>query len=218
MLVKDETVKDKNAMNLPTEQQCFELYEKYKVPQSIRDHCLNVRKVAVFLAEKINEAGENVNLEFVNALALLHDLFKMVSIKSLEPTKFHSHKFSADEIKMRKFLRKKYPYLHEGEVAFIIFKDEYPQLALSLRDMSKLDTKNGSLEEQLVLYADGRVLKDNIVTLQERVDYLKETYPLKIDLIKETWLVLTSFEEKIAQLIKIQPEQLAQRVEMERKS
>ncbi|MDP3640566.1 MAG: HD domain-containing protein, partial [Nanoarchaeota archaeon] len=66
-------------MILPTEQQCLDYFDKYKVPKNIFRHCLKVREVAVFLAEEWEKQGRAVDKEFVTCLALLHDLFKAVT-------------------------------------------------------------------------------------------------------------------------------------------
>ena len=199
-------------MDLPTEEQCLQYFEEFKVPRNIKAHCLKVRDVAVFLARKLNQTGENVNLDFVSRLSLLHDLFKVVTITSIEPNKFHQHIFSEEELQMRKELVEKYPGMHEGEVSHIIFKKDYPQLAIALKDMSDPEKEDKSWEEQIVHYADGRVFQNRIVTLPERFSYLVEAYPDKIALFEKNCIELHDFENKVKEIINLQPEQLANMV------
>lgn len=188
-------------MNLPTEQQCLQYFEQYKVPMNIREHCLNVCVVAVFLAARLKEAGEPVNIELVKCTALLHDLFKMVMITSLKSDKYHQRVFSAEELAMRKQLRKQYPGLNEGEIAHLLFKDVYPELAVVIRNVGVPKKKDRTLEEAIVHYADWRVLRNKIVTLKERLDYLKEVYPREAKDWEEDESIILDFEHKIAKLI-----------------
>jgi phosphohistidine swiveling domain-containing protein len=204
----DNTCEDENEINLPTEQQCLDYFKEYKVPKNIKQHCLNVRNVAMFLAKKVRESGIDVNIDFVDRLALLHDLFKIVSIKSLEPNKYHAHQFSEEEIMMREKLQSKFPGLHECDVAYETFKGKYPKLALALKNVSISNIENKNWEEGIVHYADWRIAQNKIVSLQYRLDYLQELYPKP----KEYWQTqinhIKELENKIMGLIKIDPNEL----------
>ena len=90
----------KQMITLPTEQQCLEYFQQYKVPQNILEHCQKVRIIAVYIAEKLQQAGEKVNLELVERMALLHDLFKIACIDKLGPNKYHSYQHNAEETAM----------------------------------------------------------------------------------------------------------------------
>src|SRR3989344_7819875 len=159
-------------MNLPTEQQCLKYFEEYTVPENILQHCLQVRNVSVFLAEQLKKAGIEVDLDLVNCLALLHDLFKLVSLKSLEPTKYYQNNFTAEQIEMWKKLRFEYPDMHENEIAFEVFKDEFPELALSIKNTSDPKVIDKTWEELIVNYSDWRVLQTRVVSLNQRATYL----------------------------------------------
>lgn len=165
-------------MNFPTEQQGREYFQQYKVPQNILEHCLKVRAIAVFIAEKLQQSGETVNLPLVNCLAFLHDLFKMASIDKLGPNKYHSYQHSPEEIAMWQELRKKYAGLHESEIAYSFFKEEYPEFALTLKNSSNPEKRNKTIEEMIVHYSDWRVLGAKVVSLQERRKYLFDFYAL----------------------------------------
>lgn len=201
-------------MNLPTEQQCLDYFKQYKVPKNILEHCLLVRKVAVFLANKLKSTGEKINIELVNCLALLHDLFKAVTLKSLEPNKHHNYQYSEEETTMWKHLREKYPNMHEGDVAYLVFKEDYPEFALSLKRVSNPRAEKNR-EESIVHYADWRVLQKKIVTLQERLNYLKETYPRETEAWEGDETIVLEFEEKLMEVINIQPDDLAEEINHE---
>ena len=162
-------------MNLPTESQCLDLFEQYKVPKNILGHCRKVKEVAIFLAEELKFNGWEINLDFVKALALLHDLFKIATVNELGSSKFHQYNFSPEEVKAWKELRQKFAGKYEGEIAFEILKDKYPELALSLKKVSSPKEELNN-EELLVHYADLRIFQEKIVSLPDRFEYLMEQY------------------------------------------
>jgi len=196
-------------MNLPTPEQCLNLFQDYQVPSHIREHCLNVRDLSLFLAQKLKEKGVSINLQLVECLALLHDLFKMVSLESLKPTKFHSFVFSPEEASMWQQLRERFPGLHEGEVAYQIFKEDYPELALALKSLSQ-PQENKSWEEALVHYADWRVFQNIVVTLDHRLAYLKEAYPQKDGAWQEDEKIVKLIEKKIFNHLDFEPTKLSE--------
>lgn len=203
-----------SKINLPSQERCLELFKEFKVPKNILNHCLMVRKVALFLAGKIISAGEKINPELVDRSALLHDLFKMVSISDLGNSNFHGNNFSKEETKMWKSLREKYPRMHEHEVSYLFFKEDYPELALALRKISDPDQTERTMEEELVHYADARVLRDEIVSVSQRFDYLKKTYPrMKEDFWEREMRKVLDFEGWLMMKINLEPQKLAEAVE-----
>lgn len=196
-------------MKLPTEQQCMGYFRQYCVPKSIVEHCLNVRKVAVFLAKKIQFNGIEVDIEFVNCMALLHDLFKAVTLSELKPNTFFNYNYSEEEIQMWKQLKAKFPNLYEGKIFYLIFKDEFPELAIALRDLSN-QAENKSWEEMLVHYADGRVLQNEVVTLNKRINYLQKRYNFDLNYLEQKKKEIFEIETKIMQAVNIHPENLAE--------
>lgn len=218
-------------IKLPTEQQCLDYFDEYKVPKNIFTHCLIVREVAVFLAKELSnklkeqktkqESGHGteqkteINVKFVSCLALLHDLFKVVAISELKPTKYHDYPFSEEEIVMWKSLRRKYPNMYEGEVAYLIFKDKFPELAKSLRDVSNPRNENPSWEELIVHYADWRVFQNNVVLLRDRLSYLQEMYPREDHVWDSYNKRILELEQKIMSIIQMKPEELKDKVQKE---
>lgn len=205
-------------IKLPTEQQCFKYFDDYNVPENILKHCLKVRKVAVFLANKLKnklkESGADINIELIDRTALLHDLFKAGVISNLKPNKFHQQNFSQEELAMRELLRQKYPNMYEGEIAHAIFKEEFPELALALRNCSSLGNLNPSWEELIVHYADFRVLKEEVVPLDVRKAYLQEIYPAKEGLWDLYLEKMKEVESKIFSNVDFAPVNLATEMEI----
>ena len=68
---------------IPTTEECFALWDEFEMPGNIRQHSLNVNKVAMIIANKLKEAGEDIDLELVNAGSLLHDLDKIHTLNDI---------------------------------------------------------------------------------------------------------------------------------------
>ena len=141
-------------MKIPSESQCEELMREFGVPENIREHSQQVRRVANLIAEKISEKGVKVNLRLVDRAALMHDVAKIRCIKNK-----CSHSEEAEKI-MRE---KGFP-----EVARVV--------GLHGLDSVNAFDEDTSIEAKIVWYADKRVTRDKIVSLEKRYEYLKEHY------------------------------------------
>ncbi len=195
---------------LPTEQECLDYFQQYAVPKNIFHHCLKVRDVSVFLAKQLQAKGLSVNIDFVNCLALFHDMFKVVTFKDLEAkNQFHHYVFSQAEKAMWKKLREKYSGKYEGEVASDILKDKYPELAFSLIRVSNPQIDNPSWEESILHYADWRVFQEKIIPLAERLAYFRKNYPRTDDAWDRYARKIKEQEERIFSHLDFPPEQLA---------
>jgi len=199
-------------MNLPTRQQCLGYFTEYKVPKNIFEHCLKVEEAASFLAKKLHEAGEDIDVELVERLALLHDLFKVVVLDLTKPNRIFHCNYSAEETAMWKFLREKYPHHFEGDVAYEIFKEDYPELAVSIKTLGLPKKYDKSYEEMLVHYADWRTLRNRVVPLSERLAYLKQTYPREAEDWHADEKIVFEFESRIMKVLNIPPEELPQTI------
>lgn len=195
-------------MNIPTEQQCLDYFEQYKVPKNIFQHCLKVREVAVFLAKKLKEADVDVDIKLVGFLAFLHDLFKAVTLKELKPNPFHDYRFSEEEIEMWKLLREKYEGLYENEIAYLVLKDEFPEFAKVLKRASDPWNENPTWEELIVSYADKRVFKKEVVTLSERLEYLQKIYPREGAVWEGNIKLIKELEQKLFSRLGFLPDEL----------
>ena len=142
-------------MNLPSREECMELLKRENTPENIIRHTLVVNKIAVFLAKKLKEKGENVNIDLVDRASLLHDIKKWESIQNKTDA---SH----------------------GEIGENFLKDRYPEIAELVRKhmlYEVVDLK--TWEEKIICYADKRVNHDKIVSLKQRFDYINKRYPPK---------------------------------------
>lgn len=64
----------------PGEAQCVSWWDRFRMPEHIREHSRKVAQVAVQVAEAANARGLNVCVETVRASALLHDLAKIYCV------------------------------------------------------------------------------------------------------------------------------------------
>ena len=179
-------------MKLPTIKQCIEILDECNVPQNIREHIFAVNRVAVFLAKKLKEAGEEVNVDLVDKASLLHDSDKISTLGT------GTHGRLAEEI----LSKKGYP-----EVGKIVRKHKLS----SIRD-------NGlkTWEEKIVNYADKRCNNGIIVLLKERFCDLRERYKDSIHPDSENLENLfLELEKDIFSRIKMKPEDLKKFVKEE---
>ncbi len=203
---------------LPTEEECLSYFEKYKVPENIKRHCLKVQEVASFLAERLSQGRRpspgsvSVDQNFVRCLALLHDLFKMITIKEFGVGFHAGAKITPEQAAFWKEMQEQYPDKYEGEVAYLIFKDKYPQLAHSLLMVSNPRNEHPSWEELIVHYADWRILQEKIVLIEGRMAYLRERYPRPEEMWKEREGKIRAQEQQIFAHLGFAPEELDRKV------
>ena len=169
--------------DLPTRQQCFDIMKEYCVPLHILKHSLTVAKLAVFLAERLNEKGEAVDVDLVDRACLLHDIARVCDFKELNYDDFEQTVTEQDKAKWQQ-LRATYKGVGHEDAAYHILKEKYPVLALTVRRhkyRAMLDerTRPNTWEEKLVYYADMRVMHDKIMPLKTR---LKEGHKRNIHL------------------------------------
>ena len=200
-------------MKLPTREQCLGYFNEYKVPLNIKEHCLKVEEVAVFLAKKLNESGKEVDAVLVSRIALLHDIFKVVVLDLENQTPPYNYQYSEEELAMWRQLREKYQGYYEGDVACLIFNKEFPELAYSLRRVGMPKDPDKNDEEMLVHYADWRTSQDKIVSLQERLAYLRKRYQKEADDWPTDEKIIVKYEHKIMKLLNMLPEQLKERLQ-----
>ena len=134
---------------IPSQKETREILDKYQVPPHIVLHSEMVRRVALFIAASLTEAGISLNMAAIDSASLLHDLCKIDSIQSGE-----DHTLLAQEELFRM------GYFFIGEIV-----GQHVRL------------KTLEINEAMVVnYADKRVMHDRIVSLSERFDDLMIRY------------------------------------------
>ncbi len=141
------------AETIPTREECLRLMGEYRMLENIISHSLAVAKVALFLSAELNKKGQRIDVRLVEAASLLHDLTKTECLKTKE-----DHALTGCQ------LLKRIGYERVGEI-----------VARHIWLGTEGDPSS-VCEEEIVNYADKRVMHDRIVSLEERFRDLKERY------------------------------------------
>ncbi|MDD9304709.1 MAG: HDIG domain-containing protein [Desulfobacter sp.] len=179
-------------MNLPTEKQCFKIIRKMEMMEHIVDHSVMVSNVAVCLCHSIRGTNCVINIDLVKSSALLHDITKTRS-------------FDTGEI-------------HSDTGAALMIQMGYPEIGEIIRQHVMLDptpTTAPILPEEIVNYADKRVLHDQVVSLDKRLAYIKIKYGKKPEFgpkIQEMWENTLALETKLFKKINFSPAELSGKV------
>jgi uncharacterized protein len=209
----------------PSLKECEEIQKKYCMPENIKKHCEQVSAVAVFLAKKLNENGIEVDVEILRVAGLLHDIarpldFADITKSYLPPTDV--------EIKTWQKLKEDYPNKFHHDAGYEIFKNDYPILAVVIRKhvhKALLFDKPETWEEKILNYADKRVAHTNIVTIKERENEgrarwfndhpnFKDQNVTEMDQVFE---LNVKFEKELFDIISIDPDNLKEELEKERR-
>ena len=175
-------------MKILTVNQCYQMISEMKMMDHIVVHSLQVCRVATFLTEHLNKQNYGLNFDLIQSAALLHDITKTRSFKTRE-----DHSLTGGE--------------HLRDCG-------YPAIGDLIRQHVKLDTYSdaGTISEAEVLnYADKRVLHDEIVALDRRLDYIVDRYgetPAHRERIHVLWQKTRELENKLFKDLSFAPDDL----------
>ena len=170
---------------IPSKEECLSLMRRYGMLENIVSHSLEVAKVALFISVELNKKGRTVDLGLVEAASLLHDLTKAECLKTKD-----DHAQTASQ------QLKRMGYERVGEVVA-----QHIWLA-------KEGDPSWVSEEEIVNYADKRVMHDRIVPLEERFSDLKARYGLNqkaMDYLERLRKEIYGIENKIFFILQIDP-------------
>lgn len=176
-------------MNIPSQKKCFELIEKMEMMDHIIDHSIMVSNVARFLCLKLKDTSPDLDTCLTTSAALLHDITKTRSFETKEN--------------------------HAETGGRILTRWGYPEVGDIIRQHVILDSY--SLDSpvtvpEIVNYSDKRVLHDRVVSLTQRLEYIKVRYGTKKefrDRIQVMWGNTLNLEHKIFFHLTIAPSQLS---------
>ena len=159
--------------SLPTRKECLAILAEYHVPPHMVNHSLAVAKLAVFLAQRLNEKGAAVDVTLLEGAGLMHDMMRIFDFPEPDYHLFERNLPEEEKAKWQR-LRAKYKASSHEDAACDILKEKYPALALAIkrhRYMAMLDEQGrpDTWEEKLLYYADKRVMHERIVPLKERL-------------------------------------------------
>lgn len=179
-----------------THKKCVALLKEHEVPRIIFLHSRKVNAISMLIASKLKEKGIDINLHLVDMGSLLHDIAKHKTIKI---EKEHGYRVRHTIEGYNILITKGYPF--EARVAF----------------MHGLDIINDKFalkrwEDIIVYYADKRVNKDKVISLDERLLYLKRRYGKisnkVLNIIKSVEKPLKELEKQIFKNLDIKPEDI----------
>lgn len=137
-------------MRIPTEEECFKILEEHNLPENIIAHSKSVCRVALDVADKLAKTGVKLDRDLVIAGALLHDITRLDE----DHAKSGADLLEGLGLKRVAKIVRIHGLWHYGENGYM------PE----------------TIEEKIVFYADKRVVRDKIVSLEERFKYLKQRY------------------------------------------
>jgi len=169
--------------------------EQQGMLENIFRHSLEVARVARFLSMELSKKGQRIDLALVEAASLLHDLAKAECLKTKE-----------DHAKKGCQLLKGMGYERVGEV-----------VAQHIR-LEQEESLSAVSEEEIVNYADKRVMHDRIVPLEERFNDLIKRYakqPSGRETLDQLKMEIRRMENKIFMILQTDPNTLASRLRKE---
>jgi len=175
-------------MNIPTADTCYRLQREMGMLDNIVVHCRQVCRVALTLLYNMREPLPNMDRKVIVAAALLHDITKTRSFKTKED------------------------HAQTGEQ--FLEQNGYPEVARIVGQHVRLvdyDRNGLSNAAEIINYADKRVLHDQVVSLERRMQYIVDRYgsdPERKKRIQWLWGQTRSLEVRIFEYISFEPNEL----------
>jgi tRNA threonylcarbamoyladenosine biosynthesis protein TsaE len=145
--------------------------KEFATPYHIQEHEKGVAFVAGILAEKVFTCGNFVDIKLVITSAMLHDFVRYINFPVLDFSQF-KEAITPEKIRIWQDTTAKYSTMHHGDVgAEILINKGFNSTAEVIahhKSSALLHQKELTLEEEIVHFADKKVLHDHLVTLSER--------------------------------------------------
>jgi len=174
-------------IRIPTEAECRRLVAGMGMLENIVAHSRQVCRVSLLIFDHLLPDG--LNRELILAAALLHDITKTRSFETLED------------------------HAETGEQ--LLAEIGYPEVGRIVGQHVRLDryfTSKNPTGEEIVNYADKRVLHDRIVPLSERMGYILEKYgrePERKRAILLLWEKTEALEARLFAGLPFEPDDLS---------
>jgi len=177
-------------VKIPTIETCLQLMDDYRMLDNIKAHSRVVARVAELVTRGFRQTtGENLNLDLVLSASLLHDIAKTQCLDN-----------RCDHAKVGGEICREHGFVELADIVaeHVVLKS------------------NGSgpiTEKEIVYYADKRVNHDQVVSLQDRLDYILDRYGrnniVRHDMIQQNFDKCLKMEKRIFASLDFNPEQLA---------
>jgi putative nucleotidyltransferase with HDIG domain len=178
---------------IPSVAQCFRLMAEYRMLANIRDHSIIVARIATLLSRELAGRGAELSHSLVVAAALLHDIGKTACLDSDRD--------------------------HAAYGREICLAHGLDELAAIVGDHVRFrDNAGGAFSEyDIVFYADKRVTHEQVVSLEDREDYIMGRYgrndPQRLALLREHCRSWRLVEERLFARLPFAPAELAGRID-----
>jgi putative nucleotidyltransferase with HDIG domain len=174
---------------VPEREECRRLLESHGVPPHIRRHSEQVARVTLRLGAALGAAGFSLDLDRLEAAALLHDIAKAECLGGRQD--------------------------HAREGGARLRALGYPEVAALVErhvDLGAWDPLGEVTEAEVLNYADKRVRHEEVVTLGERFLDLLERYgkdrPAARARIRNNWRIMEELEAKLFARLPFGPDAL----------
>jgi len=180
-------------MRIPSIEKCYKLMSEMGMLEHIVAHSVQVCRVASLLVDFLGEQGIVLNSRLIQAAALLHDITKTKSIETGE-----NHALTGKQI---------------------LIDMGYPDVGIIVGQHVVLDeylSSGAPAEEEIVNYADKRVLHNRIADIEERLKYVMERYgrePERRQRILTLWDKTERLEKRLFSFLPFPPEALGELLE-----
>jgi putative nucleotidyltransferase with HDIG domain len=175
-------------MKLPSRKTCFALIHEMGMMDHIIHHSVMVSQVARFLGNCLLKTYPALDIRLTERSALLHDITKTRSFVTGE--------------------------MHSETGKILLEEMGFPEVANIIRQHVILDhySMNDPVTEiEIVNYSDKRILHDQIVSLDERLEYILNKYGKNKDYsnrIHIMWENTILLEEKLFKTLDFEPDSL----------
>lgn len=167
-----------NSRNIPNEEECLAIWNRYKLPKNIVEHCMKVAEVGCNIGKTLLEKGYFIDLNKIKSAALLHDIARN--------EKKHD-KVGAEIVRN----------LGYNDIATII--EEHMDI--------ELNSNENLTEKEIVYLADKLVLEKYIVNLEQRFKKSMDKYGDNLEAMKKINLRLENCKAIVNKIISITGEE-----------
>jgi uncharacterized protein len=188
---------DAKSLDIPNVEECLGLMRQYHMLSNIKDHSIVVAQVAEVITNGLIAAGHELSMDTVIAGALLHDIGKTACLGNDD-----DHAAKGLEICLAHNL---------NSIADIIAEH------VILKNYS---AEKNFAEKEIVYYADKRVNHDQVVSLEERLEYILERYGMNNEIrcraIKKNYDRCRDLEKRMFSFLAFEPDNISDLVVAQR--
>jgi uncharacterized protein len=188
---------DAKSPDIPDVEECLGLMKQYQMLSNIKDHSIVVAQVAEVITNGLIAARHKLSMETVIAGALLHDIGKTACLGNDD-----DHAAKGFEICLAHNL---------NSIADIVAEH------VILKNYS---AEKNFAEKEIVYYADKRVNHDQIVSLEERLEYILERYGMNNEIrcraIKKNYDRCRDLEKRMFSFLSFEPDNISDLVVVHR--